>query len=140
MDIIPIDLINEILFVCDYKSILYMNCTCKLINNIDLEIILINKSKKGFIKNTDHFIPRSIIYNEKSLRTYDDMIISCLNYLFSNNIKFAYGDRILPDNRKETGCVGAIGFSACKGIITFKGNVINPTHKIFQKFLTFKSY
>lgn len=102
MDIILTELIIEILLLCDYKTILYMNCTCKSINNINLENILITKSKKVVIKNTDHFIPRSIIYNEKSLRTYDDMIISCLNYLFTNNINFAYNDRILPDNRKET--------------------------------------
>ena len=67
------------------------------------------------------------------------MIISCLNYLFSNNIEFSYNDRILPD-RKESGCVGAIGFSGCKGNTTLRGRVINPTYKIFQKFLTFKSY
>jgi len=42
---LPIDLINEILLMCDYRSILRMNCICKLINNIDLKSLLINKSK-----------------------------------------------------------------------------------------------
>jgi hypothetical protein len=115
---------------------LRLNCACKLVNNIDLETLLINKSKKVGIKNTEHFIPRSIIL--RNLSTYDDTIISCLNYLFSNNIELGYNDRILPDNRKESGCVGAIGFSGCKGKITFRGIVIKPTYKIFEKFLSFR--
>ena len=135
---LPTDIINDILVICDYKSILRLNCTCKLINNIDLKTLLINKSKKFGIKNTEHFIPRSIIYSEKSKLTYDDTIISCLNYLFSNNIELGYNDRILPDNRKESGCMGAIGFSGCKGKITFRGIIIKPTYKIFEKFLSFR--
>jgi len=137
---LPIDVINYMMLTCDYKSILFMYCTCKLVNNIDLETILITKSRliKNIIGNTDHFIPRSIIYSEKSKLTYDDMIISCLNYLLNNNIDIAYGDRIVPDNKKETGYVGSMGFPGRKDIITFRGIVINPTYKIFQKFLTFK--
>jgi hypothetical protein len=136
---LPIDLINHILFICDYKSILYLHCTCKLINNIDLEIVLIDKSKiiKNIIGNTNHLVPLSTIFD--SPRTYDDTIISCLKYLLNNNIDFAYGDKILPDNRNG-GCIGAIGFTGCKGIITLRGIVITPTYKIFQKFLKFQFY
>ena len=135
---LPTDLILEILFVCDYRSILYLNSTCKPLNNINLETILINKSKriKDIVGNIDHLIPLSIVYNKENLL----LIIAYLKYLFDNNINFAYDDRILPDNR-NSGCVGAIGFTGYKGIIATKhGIVIAPTYKIFQKFLQFKFY
>ena len=62
---LPTDLIIDILVMCDYKSILYSNSTCKLINNINLETILISKSQKlkDVYKNKDHLIPISIIFN-----------------------------------------------------------------------------
>lgn len=70
---LPTDIIIDILCICDYKSILRLNCTCKLINNIKVEIILISKSIKikDIKNNTDHLIPRLIIFNEKSLKSYD---------------------------------------------------------------------
>ena len=111
----------------------------KLINNINLETILINKSKqiKNIMGNTDHFIPISIIFS--SVHTYDDTIISCLKYLFNNNVDLAYGDRVLPDRRGANEFTGAVGFTGYKGITTTKyGNVINPTYHIFDKLLKFE--
>ncbi len=144
---LPIDLINEIIFICDYKSILYLNCTCKLINNIDLENVLINKSKRiqNVMGNTDHLIPRSIVYNKENSLTSGHMIIAYLKHLFDNNINLAYDDKISPDNRPDSngniGCFGHIGFTGCKGITTTKyGDIVNPTYKIFEKFLKIHFY
>lgn len=88
-----------------------MNCTCKRINNIDLETILITKSRliKNVIGNVDHLIPLSIVYNKKNLLTSDNMIVAYLKYLFINNFNLAYDDKIFPDN-KNSGYVGALGF------------------------------
>jgi hypothetical protein len=137
------DVLVHILIICDYKSILFMNCTCKLLNNIDLETILITKSKRVIRDNIDHLIPRSIIFDKENSRSYDNMIIACLKYFLNNNIDLAYDDKILPDKRADSrgniGCFGPIGFSGCMGIIITKhGIVITPTYKIFEKFLKFK--
>ena len=135
---LPNDIIIDILCMCDYRSMLRSNCVSKLINNIGLEIILIRKSKQiqNIMGNTDHLVPISIIFS--SVHTYDDTIISCLKYLFSNNIDLAYGDRVLPD-RRGAGCAGAIGFTGYKGkTTTSSGVIVNPTYKIFDKFLKFE--
>ena len=144
---LPTDVITHILLICDYKSILRMNCICKLINNIDLETVLITKSKrvKDIVGNIDHFIPRSIIYNKENSLSQDNMIIAYIKYIFDNNIDFAYDDKILfdnrPDSRGNIGCFGPIGFTGAMGIITTKyGTVITPTYKIFQKLLKFQFY
>lgn len=140
---LPFDLLNEIILICDYKSVLYLNCTCKLLNAIDLEITLTNKSKRiqCRIGNEDHIIPRSIILNRKNLLTYDDMIIACLKHFINNDL--AYNDKFSidkrPDSNGNIGCFGAIGFTGCKGIMTTKyGDIVTPTYKIFEKILKFE--
>lgn len=65
------------------------------------------------------------------------MIIACLKYSLDNY--FDLGDRILPDTRRTDGCVGSNGFPTVKGITTTSyGMVVNPTYKIFEKFLKFE--
>jgi hypothetical protein len=131
---LPIELITEILFTCDYRSILRMNCTCKLINNIDLKSLLINKSKRVVAENNKHYIPLSVFLG-KHISTAEDMIISWLKYLFNNDIELGYNDIILPDIKGKPIC---IGFTGCKGLsVTSRGIIINPTYKIFTKFLKF---
>ena len=108
-----------------------------------LENILLTKSR--LIKNVNHLIPRSIVYNKENSLTSDHMIIAYLKYLLSNNINFAYDDKIsldnLPDSNGNVGYMGHIGFAGCGGIITTKhGIVITPTYKIFQKFLKIQFY
>lgn len=140
MDIIKfldlhVDIINYILVICDYKSILHLNCTCKLINNIDLEDILINKSKRLKISNENktYYVPRTIAFNRLSLLSYDDMIISIIKYLLDNYIEFAYDDIILTDNYNRS---LIIGFSGTKDIITTSnGTTIIQTYYIFCKLL-----
>lgn len=131
---LPIDIITEILFTCDYRSILRINCTCKLINNIDLKSLLINKSKRVNNQNDKHYIPLSV-FLDKKIQTSDDMTISWLKYLFDHNIELGYNDIILPDIEGKPIC---IGFTGCKGLsVTSRGIIINPTYKIFTKFLKF---
>lgn len=135
---LPTDIVIDILCMCDYKSILRLSYVSKFINNIGLESILIRKSKQiqNIMGNTDHLVPISIILS--SVHTDDDTIISCLKYLLSNNIDLACGDRVLTD-RRGAGCAGAIGFTGYKGkTTTSRGVIVNPTYKIFDKFLKFE--
>jgi len=132
---LPIDVITEILFICDYRSILRMNCTCRLINNIDLESLLINKSK--LVINQIYYIPQPIIFHNGDVTVYDDLIISCLNYLFDNDVNLAYDDKILP-NKGEPYADGCISFNGINKITkTSSGIIVNPTYNIFWKFLNF---
>jgi hypothetical protein len=132
---LPIELIIEILFICDYRSILRMNCICKLINNIDLESLLINKSKR--VINQVHYIPQPIIFHNGDVTVYDDLIISFLKYLFDNDVNLAYNDKILP-NKCEPYADGCISFSGINKIIkTSSGITVKPTYNIFEKFLKF---
>lgn len=120
----PLDIINEITFVCDYKSILYLNCTCK---KFTLESILIkSKRLKNSIGNSIHRIPSKCL---GKIQTHDDMIISIMIYIFDNHIDFAYGDQIKLVQQANEGC---IGFTGCKGYMT-----ITPTYKMFEKILKF---
>jgi len=129
---LPIDVVTEILFTGDYRSILLMNCTCKLINNIDLEVLLINKSKRIVAK--DHYIPTSVFLG-KGIFSSEDMTICWLKYLFNNDIELGYNDIILPDIE---GKPIVIGFTARKGLsVTSRSIIINPTYEIFIKFLKF---
>lgn len=132
---LPIELIIEILFICDYRSILRMNCTCKLINNIDLEVLLIDKSKR--VINNVHYIPQPIIFHNGNVTIYDDLIISCLKYLFDNDVNLAYDDKILP-NKGEPYANGCIAFSGINKVIkTSSGITVKPTYNIFKKLLKF---
>jgi len=132
---LPIDVISEILFICDYTSILRMNCTCKLINDIDLEVILVNKSKR--IINKVHYIPQPIIFHNGDVTVYDDLIISCLKYLFDNDVNLAYNDKFLP-NKGEPYSDGCFLLSGINKITkTSSGIIVKPTYDIFCKFLNF---
>ncbi len=121
---LPLDIINEIIFCCDYKSILYLNCTCK---KFTLESILIkSKRLKNSVGNSTHAIPIKCLWK---IQTHDDMIMSIMKYIFDNNIVFAYGDQITFLKKGNEGCIGFIG---CQGYMT-----ITPTYKIFEKILIF---
>jgi hypothetical protein len=126
---LPIDIIEEVLFACDYRSILRMSCMCKMLNNINLESLLINKSKKvSNNENKTHYIP-IVVFLNKHISTPEDMVICWLKYLFNENINFGYQDIILPEMLSNS---IAIGFTGCKG-----WQSVNPTYNIFMKILTF---
>lgn len=66
----------------------------------------------------------------KGISTAEDTTISWLKYLFDNDIELGYND--------IEGKPIDIGFTACKGLsVTSRGIIINPTYKIFTKFLKF---
>lgn len=85
-NLIP-DLLIEILLLCNYKSIIITSLTCKTINNLNYDNIILQKSKL-YIKETPtkHII--NIDYISKNVN-------NIIMFLLNNDIDFKYNDEII---------------------------------------------